>query len=139
MTGSVKMMDKIKVGLNSVIETTAMQKDSAINYGSGAVDVYSTPAMIALLESSARNAVDLHLPKGYTTVGIKVDVKHLAATPIGSRIKASAELIEVDGKRLVFKVEAFDEVEKIGEGIHERFVIEVDKFMSRLDKKIKKY
>ncbi len=139
MTGSVKMMDKIKVGLNSIIETTAMQKDSAINYGSGAVDVYSTPAMIALLESSARNAVDLHLPKGYTTVGIKVDVKHLAATPIGSRIKASAELIEVDGKRLVFKVEAFDEVEKIGEGIHERFVIEVDKFMSRLDKKIKKY
>lgn len=139
MTGSVKMMDKIKVGLNSIIETTAMQKDSAINYGSGAVDVYSTPAMIALLESSARNAVDLHLPKGYTTVGIKVDVKHLAATPIGSRIKASAELIEVDGKRLVFKVEAFDEVEKIGEGIHERFVIEVDKFMSRLDKKIRKY
>lgn len=139
MTGSVKMMDKIKVGLNSIIETTAMQKDSAINYGSGAVDVYSTPAMIALLESSARNAVDLHLPKGYTTVGIKVDVKHLAATPIGSRIKASAELIEVDGKRLVFKVEAFDEVEKIGEGIHERFVIEVDKFTSRLDKKIKKY
>lgn len=139
MTGSVKMMDKIKVGLNSIIETTAMQKDSAINYGSGAVDVYSTPAMIALLESSARNAVDLHLPKGYTTVGIKVDVKHLAATPIGSRIKASAELIEVDGKRLVFKVEAFDEVEKIGEGIHERFVIDMDKFMGRLDKKIKKY
>lgn len=139
MTGSVKMMDKIKVGLNSIIETTAMQKDSAINYGSGAVDVYSTPAMIALLECAARNAVDLHLPKGYTTVGIKVDVKHLAATPIGSRIKASAELIEVDGKRLVFKVEAFDEVEKIGEGIHERFVIDMDKFMGRLDKKIKKY
>lgn len=133
------MMDKIKVGLNSIIETTAMQKDSAINYGSGAVDVYSTPAMIALLECAARNAVDLHLPKGYTTVGIKVDVKHLAATPIGSRIKASAELIEVDGKRLVFKVEAFDEVEKIGEGIHERFVIDMDKFMGRLDKKIKKY
>lgn len=138
MTGSVKMMDKIKVGLNSIIETTAMQKDSAINYGSGAVDVYSTPAMIALLECAARNAVDLHLPKGYTTVGIKVDVKHLAATPIGSRIKASAELIEVDEKRLVFKVEAFDEVEKIGEGIHERFVIDMDKFMGRLDKKIKR-
>jgi predicted thioesterase len=83
MTGSVKMMDKVKVGLNSVIETTVMQKDSAVNYGSGVVDVYSTPAMIALLECAARSAVDLHLPMGYTTVGTRIDIKHIAATPIG--------------------------------------------------------
>lgn len=133
--GSVIMMEMIKVGLNAVVETTSMPKDSAVNYGSGSVDVYSTPAMVSLLEGAAKNAVDLHLPQGYTTVGIGLNIKHIVATPIGLKIKASAELIEVDGKRLVFKVEAFDEVEKIGEGIHERFVIDVDKFMNRVNNK----
>lgn len=131
------MMEMIKAGLSAVIETTSMPKDSAINYGSGSVNVYSTPAMVALLEGAAKNAVDLHLPQGYTTVGIGLNIKHLAATPIGHRIKASAKLIEVDGRRLVFGVEAFDEDEKIGEGVHERFVVDVDKFMKRVNGKNK--
>jgi len=132
-----ELFDKIKVGLNSVIETTVQEKDSAANYVNGFIDVLSTPSLIGLLECAAKNAVDLHLPTGYSTVGIKVDVRHLAATPIGMKIKAIAELVEVDGKRLVFKVEAYDEMEKIMEGTHERFIIDVERFMQRVNNKVK--
>lgn len=138
MTGSVRMMKNIKLGLSSLIETTAMPRDSAANFGSGNVDVYSTPSMVALMEYASKNAVDLHLPMGYTTVGISLNIKHLAATPIGARIRATAEVIAVEGKKITFKVEAFDEVEKIGEGIHERYVIELKKFMTRINNKISK-
>lgn len=141
MIGGIKLkeelLDKIKVGLNSVIETTVQEKDSAANYVNGFIDVLSTPSLIGLLECAAKNAVDLHLPTGYSTVGIRVDVKHLAATPIGMKVKAMAELIEIDGKRLVFKIEAYDEKEKIMEGIHERFIVDVEKFMQRVKDKVK--
>ena len=132
------MLDKIHLGLSSIIETVTMPRDSATNYSSGEVDVFSTPAMIALMECTAKNAVDLHLPMGYTTVGTRIDVRHIAATPIGMKVKSTAVLIEIDGKRLLFKVEVYDEVEKIGEGIHERFIIELDKFMNKINKKSKK-
>ncbi|MCX7903695.1 MAG: thioesterase family protein [Caloramator sp.] len=132
-----ELLDKIKVGLNSVIETTVQEKDSAANYVNGFIDVLSTPSLIGLLECAAKNAVDLHLPTGYSTVGIRVDVKHLAATPIGMKVKAMAELIEVDGKRLVFKIEAYDEKEKIMEGLHERFIVDVEKFMQKIKDKAK--
>lgn len=132
-----EIFDKIKVGLNSVIETTVQEKDSAANYVNGFIDVLSTPSLIGFLECAAKNAVDLHLPTGYSTVGIKVDVKHLAATPIGMKVKAIAELVEVDGKRLIFKVEAYDEMEKIMEGTHERFIIDVERFMQRVNNKVK--
>ncbi|EYE87929.1 thioesterase [Fervidicella metallireducens AeB] len=128
-------MENVKVGLKAKIETVAEPKDSAVNYGSGGVDVYSTPAMVGLMESAAKKAVDTFLPDGYTTVGIKLDIKHLAATPIGMKVKAEAELIEVDGRKLTFKVEAYDEAEKIGEGLHERFVIDSEKFLSKLNNK----
>ncbi|WP_078697208.1 thioesterase family protein [Caloramator quimbayensis] len=128
-------MDKIKVGLNSSFETDVKNEHLASRYGSGLVDVLATPAMIALMECTAKNAVDLHLPVGYTTVGTKVDIAHIAATPLGMKVTINAELIKIEGKKLVFKVEAFDEVEKIGEGIHERYVINSDKFMDKINKK----
>lgn len=131
----LELMDKIKVGLNSSFETDVKNEHLASKYGSGLVDVLATPAMIALMECTAKNAVDLHLPIGYTTVGTKVDVVHMAATPIGMKVTVKAELIEVQGKKLVFKVEAFDEVEKIGEGIHERYIINSEKFMDKISKK----
>lgn len=132
-----EVMEKIKVGLNSSIETDVKSEHSASKYGSGMVDVLATPAMIALMECTAKNAVDLHLPVGYTTVGTKVDVVHIAATPIGMKITVNAKLIEIKGKKLIFRVEAFDEVEKIGEGIHERYVINSDKFMEKVNSKKK--
>lgn len=132
-----EVMEKIKVGLNSSIETDVKSEHSASKYGSGMVDVLATPAMIALMECTAKNAVDLHLPVGYTTVGTKVDVVHIAATPIGMKVTVNAKLIEVKGKKLTFRVEAFDEVEKIGEGIHERYVINSEKFMEKVNSKKK--
>ena len=122
---------KLHKGLNAKIETIVTQKDTAISFGSGGVAVYATPMMIGLMENAALSAVDLHLPKGYATVGTHLDVRHLAATPVGMKVYAVAELIEIDGKRLVFKVEAYDKKEKIGEGYHERYIINLEKFIAK--------
>jgi len=125
----------LQLGLSSQIETVVTEKDTAANYGSGGVKVLATPRMIGLMENSALAAVDLHLPKGYVTVGTSLNVKHIAATPVGMKVRVSAELIEIDGKRLVFKVEAYDEVEKIGEGLHERYIVNLEKFLSKTEAK----
>lgn len=126
---------KLHKGLNAKIETIVTEKDTAMNFGSGGVAVYATPMMIGLMENAALSAVDLHLPKGYATVGTHLDVKHLAATPVGMKVYATAELVEVDGRRLVFKVEAYDEKEKIGEGYHERYIINLEKFIAKAKSK----
>jgi fluoroacetyl-CoA thioesterase len=126
----------VSIGLSSTIESIVMQKDTASEYGSGGVDVFATPAMIGFMEKAAMSAVELHLGKGYSTVGTTIDIKHIAATPVGMKIKAKAQLIEVDGKKLVFKVEAYDERELIGEGLHERYIINLEKFMERVNKKL---
>jgi len=125
----------LSIGLQAKVELTVEQKDTAEAFGSGGVKVFATPLMIGIMENAALRAVDPLLPEGFATVGTHLDVKHLAATPIGMKANAVAELIEVDGKRLVFKVEAFDEVEKIGEGLHERYIIQMDKFLSKVNKK----
>jgi len=122
----------LKVGLTASIETKVFIKNSAEEMGSGDLDVYATPAMICLMERSASSAVSLHLPKGYTTVGTAVNIKHMAATPIGMKVKAVAELIAVEGRKLTFKVEAFDDKEKIGEGQHERYIVESAKFRDKV-------
>jgi len=97
------------------------QKSTAEEYGSGNMDVYATPAMIGLMERAALSAVALHLPKGYTTVGTAVNIKHIAGTSCGNESKSFGRVIAVEGRKLTFKVEAFDGVEKIGEGYHERY------------------
>lgn len=122
----------LKIGLNASIETKVFNKSSADEMGSGNIDVYATPAMISLMEKAALSAVSLHLPKGYTTVGTAVSIKHMAATPIGMRVKAVAELIFIEGRKLIFKVEAFDSKEKIGEGEHERYIVEAAKFREKV-------
>jgi predicted thioesterase len=104
-------------------------------YASGAVEVFATPAMIGLMEHAAINAVEAFLPEGSASVGTHVDVRHLAATPPGLEVRARAELLEVDGRRLRFRIEAFDPVEKIGEGLHERVVVELSRLMARADAK----
>ena len=95
----------------------------------------ATPMMVGLMENASLSAVDGFLSEGYATVGTHLDVRHLAATPVGMKVYAQAELLEVDGKALTFKVEAFDEVEKIGEGIHRRYIISLEKFLERTSKK----
>lgn len=125
----------LRIPMHGEARTQVTGDNTALKFGSGSVDVFGTPAMIALMEEASINTVDKKLPEGFATVGIELGIKHIAATPKGMNITASAELLEIDGKRLVFKVEAFDEVEKIGEGMHQRYIIELDKFKSRAQNK----
>lgn len=105
-------------------------EDTAAVYGSGSLEVFATPAMIALMEKTCLDSVDDKIGEGNTTVGIAVNIKHLKASPVGAHIRCDAQLIEVDRKRLVFKVQCFDGEALIGEGIHERFVVDSARFVA---------
>ncbi|TZE81582.1 thioesterase family protein [Calorimonas adulescens] len=128
-------LNNIKTGLEGTIETLVTDKDTADNYGSGAVKVLATPRVVALMENAAMAAVDMHLPVGYVTVGTKIDIQHLKATPVGMRVRVNAVLEEFSGHRLVFTVEAYDEKELIAKGIHERFIVELKTFLERCEAK----
>jgi predicted thioesterase len=130
-----EMSGQLKAGLKSKTEIVVTEDITAKKVGSGAVEVYATPMMIALMEQTAAECVQPYLEEGQATVGTKVDVSHIAATPVGMKVYAQAELLEVDRRRLAFKVEAFDEQGKIGEGTHERFIIDIEKFMAKAQEK----
>jgi len=121
----------LKIGLNAKNKLIVTYNDTAKNINSGLLEVLSTPSVIALMESSAVDAVQPHLPDGFSTVGTLVDIKHIAATPIDMLITSHAELIEIDGRKLIFKIQSFDERELVSEGIHERFIIENEKFLKK--------
>jgi len=130
------MPEELRPGLRGEATTTVDESNLASSYGPAAAPVYGTPAMIALMENAAINAVDHLLPSGSATVGTRLDVRHLAATPPGLEVRARAELSEVDGRRLVFHVEAFDSAEKVGEGTHERFITDLNRLVSRAQAKL---
>ena len=132
-------MEGIVPGLVGQIEMIVHEENTARVLGCGNVAVLATPEMIRLMEKAAVAAVDHLLPDGYRTVGVVVNVRHLAATPAGMRVRAQAELAAVEGRRLTFRVEADDEVEKIGEGAHERVIIDLEKFEARVRAKRGKY
>src|SRR2546425_5632672 len=123
----------LQPGMTGESTTTVVHENTAAVVGEGGVEVFGTPMMIAWMENAAWKAVADSLEEGYVTVGILVNVRHLGATPLGQKVRATAELIEIDGRRLVFKVEAHDEKQKIGEGWHERFIVNLEKFMQRLN------
>lgn len=127
--------NKLAVGLKGEARTVVTDENTAIAYGSGSVSVFATPAMIGLMEKAALSSVDPLLDEGYSTVGIKLEVEHLAATPKGMNVVATSELVEIDGRRLVFKVEARDDKELIGKGRHERFIVPLQKFISKAEAK----
>lgn len=122
----------IKEGLQAVNEIVVTENDTASKLGSGDLDVFATPSMIALMENTSKKVVEEILPEGYSTVGIEVSIKHIKATPLGMKVKCEAVLEKVDGKKLTFKVEAWDEKGKIGEGTHERLIINVESFMNKI-------
>jgi predicted thioesterase len=119
-------------GLRHCETLVVEHKDTAAVYGSGALEVFATPAMIALMEKTCLMSVCDKIGEGNTTVGIAINIKHLKASPVGATIRCEAELTEVDRRRLVFKVQCFEGENLIGEGIHERFVVESTKFMAKL-------
>ncbi|MFN0316966.1 MAG: thioesterase family protein [Burkholderiales bacterium] len=125
----------LKLGLQGNKELVVAGEHLASKLGSGLAAVLSTPTMIALMESTASDSVQPHLPVGHSTVGVRVDIRHLAATPPGMKVKFYSELAEIDGRNLTFKVWAEDEQERIGEGIHQRAVIDNARFAAKLAKK----
>lgn len=121
--------------MTAEVERVVGEEDTAVSFGSGGVRVFATPMMVALMENAALNAVDPKLGEGLATVGLSLNVIHMAATPVGMKVLARAELVSIEGRKLNFRVEAFDEQEKIGEGTHERYIIELSKFLERTEKK----
>ena len=126
------MHTTLKPGIRGRMEITVQARDTAIAYGSGLVEVFATPAMIALMENTAHTSLSSFLSQEQLTVGTEVNIKHIKATGLGKKVWAESELLETDGKRLVFRVEAFDEDGKIGFGNHTRYIVDREKFMAAL-------
>ncbi len=129
------LMENLVPGLSAEADEIVTDQLTAAVYGSGLVAAFATPALVALVENAAFNAVRPFLEEGQTTVGVEVNIKHLAATPTGMRVRARAELVQFNGRRLDFKVEAWDDVEKIGEGTHARMIVDNARFHARFDQK----
>ena len=128
----------LETGIKGHGEITVTDPLTARRFGSGELDVYATPAMIALAEETALKSVANRLEPGQGTVGTRVDITHLAATPLGMKVRCETELIEIDRRKLTFSVQVYDEADMIGEGTHERFVIDNEKFLKKAEKKARR-
>ncbi|HYC46007.1 MAG TPA: thioesterase family protein [Burkholderiales bacterium] len=129
------MPHALRPGLTGTTEIVVGTRDTAPHVGSGKIKVLATPVMVSLMEEAALNAVEGLLPAGHQTVGTRLDITHVAATPVGMRVTAGAEVTAVEGRRIVFRVWADDEAERIGEGVHERIVVDVARFDARAQAK----
>ena len=125
----------IEKGIKGHLEQTVTDELCADRIGSGLVKVFATPMMIAIIERTCNESVTPLLDPGQGTVGTRIDVSHCAATPVGMRVWCDSELIEVDRRRLVFSVRAYDQCGLIGEGTHERFIIDSDRFQQKANEK----
>lgn len=126
------------IGIKGKLSIKVTDGNTAAALGSGTLRVFSTPAMIALMEKTAWESVTPYLSEGESTVGVSLDVKHLAATPVGDTVTCESELIEIDRRRLVFSLKVTDSVDVIGEGRHERFIVSNEKFMAKAQSKLEK-
>ena len=123
----------METGIKGREEVTVTPELTAESIGSGTVPVFATPMMISLVEKACRCSVEPYLDEGQTTVGTLVNVAHLAATPVGMRVWCETELIEIDRRRLVFRVTVRDDAGPVGEGTHERFIIDSDRFVKKAE------
>ena len=126
---------KLQPGFTGHAELTVGEEHTAPRVGSGLVHVLATPVMINLFEAAALDAVDKHLDAGYQSLGTILNVRHIAATPVGLKVSAVARILKVEGRTVFMTVEAHDEKELIGDGLHERVVVNVEKFALRVAKK----
>ncbi|MBR4017737.1 MAG: thioesterase family protein [Oscillospiraceae bacterium] len=127
---------EITVGMTGSVSTLVEREDTAYEVGSGSLLVYATPCMVALMEGAACEAIASALPEEKTSVGTQLNISHLAATPVGLEVRAEAEVTEVDGNAITFKVTAYDETGKIGEGTHKRFVVTSQRFLDKAYSKL---
>lgn len=122
---------EIEIGMKGEARTVAEREDTALEVGSGSLLVYATPCMVALMEGAACEAIAQCLPEEKTSVGTYLEINHISATPVGLEVRAEAEVTAVDGSTITFRVTAFDESGKIGEGIHKRAVINAQRFLDK--------
>ena len=128
-------MPRVEVGLRGEEKMVVERSDLASMMGNIGAEVLSTHRVVLLMELAARNAIKQSLPEGKMTVGTFIRIQHLAATPLGSKVRAEAYLKEIDGRKLVFEVAAYDEFEKIAEGENEQLIVSIDGFLARINKK----
>lgn len=127
---------EIAVGMKGQAVNLVEREDTAYEVGSGSLLVYATPCMVALMEGAACEAIAEALPEEKTSVGIELNISHLAATPVGLEVRAEAEVTAVEGNILTFRVEAFDEKGKIGEGTHKRAIVTAQRFLDKVYAKL---
>jgi fluoroacetyl-CoA thioesterase len=132
----MELAEYLKIGLVREETFLVEEQHTAYHIGSGNERILGTPWMISFMERVSNRLVLEHLPEGTMSVGIHVDVKHLAATPVNTQVRVRVEVSEIEKSRLVLKVEAWDPIEKIGEGTHKRAVVDKDRFMERVMRKI---
>ena len=125
----------MEVGIKGKKERIVPYEQTAEYISSGLLPVFATPCMIQFMEETARISVESYLAEGQSTVGTSVNIKHLASTFVGCKVTCESELVEIDRRRLVFSVKVYDEKELLGEGFHERFIIDNEKFLARLEEK----
>jgi fluoroacetyl-CoA thioesterase len=129
-------LSAIKVGQKGTAEIMVGEEHTAPRVGSGRVHVLATPVMINVMEAAALDAVEHLLPAGHQSLGTRLDIGHYAATPVGMRLRATAEVTGIDGRTIEFRVEAFDEKERVGDGTHVRVVVNVERFDKRVQAKL---
>ena len=127
---------EISVGMTGSVSTAVEREDTALEVGSGSLLVYATPCMVALMEGAACEAIAQALPEDKTSVGTELYVSHLSATPVGMEVRAEAEITEVDGNAITFRVTAYDESGKIGEGTHKRYIVTSQRFLDKTYSKL---
>ena len=132
------MSSKFEVGMTHELKVQSLPEHSARMFYPNLPDVFATPFLGGLMERVSAELIDKHLEPGQQSVGISMDLKHSAATPLGMGIRVQTRIISVEGRKLTFQLEAFDDVEKIGEATHERFIIQADKFNARVAEKAQK-
>ena len=132
------LSSQLSLGLVGETEIIVGTRDTAPHVGSGKIRVLATPVMVSMMEEAALNAVEGLLPAGHQTVGTRLDITHVAATPVGLRVTAKAELTRIEGRRLTFRIWADDERDRIGEGTHERIIVNVARFDERAQEKAPK-
>ncbi len=128
-------LEGLKLGTTSESSLTVDEGRTAVHLGSGTLRVFATPAMVLLIEDTCRRMVEPHLAAGESTVGVSLKVRHLAPTPMGQTVRCRAEVVGVEGVVITFRAEVWDPTEKIGEAEHKRAVIEVDRFLRRVEAK----
>lgn len=136
LSGVIKVEFNLSIGLTGEKRVIVNNANTAAAVGSGELEVFATPMMVALMEGACCNALNEKLPPGFQTVGMSLEIFHIAPTPINMEVIAKAKLVGIDKRKLTFEVDAYDKVEKVGSGIHQRYIIDGENFMENCNIKL---